>query len=272
MALLPHGKYRALMRSVLEIPKMDCPAEQRMIRMALGTLPDHCELEFELATRRLTITHASPVEAVLARLSPLGLGTRLISSHPTTNTPAENTDQAEARVLWLLLAINGAMFAIEMTLGFYAQSAGLIADSLDMFADAAVYGLSLYAIGRVTTTQLRVAHISGGLQILLALGALAEIGRRYVFGSEPWSDWMMGVALLALIANVSCLVLISGHRHGTAPMRASWIFSSNDVLANAGVIGAGALVAWTGSNFPDLIIGTLIALIVLRGAIKILRL
>ena len=83
---------------------------------------------------------------------------------------------------------------------------------------------------------------------------------------------MMGIALLALVVNATCLAVLARHREGGVHMRASWIFSTNDVIANLGVILAGALVAWTGTNTPDLIIGTLIALVVLNGARRILRL
>jgi Co/Zn/Cd efflux system component len=80
------------------------------------------------------------------------------------------------------------------------------------------------------------------------------------------------VSLLALAANVSCLLLLARHRHGGAHMKASWIFSTNDVLANLGVVSAGVLVAWTGSRVPDLAIGAAVALLVLSGALRILRL
>lgn len=106
----------------------------------------------------------------------------------------------------------------------------------------------------------------------LALGALAEVIRRFVMGSEPEPGWMIAVSTVALAANVSCLYLISRHRKGGAHMKASWIFSTNDVLANLGVIGAGLLVAWTQTRFPDLVIGSIIAVIVFTGAIRILRL
>jgi len=93
-----------------------------------------------------------------------------------------------------------------------------------------------------------------------------------VIGSEPGPPVMMGVALLALVANATCLGLIARHRHGGAHMKASYIFSANDVLANVGVIVAGALVGWTGSRVPDLVVGTAIAFVVLLGAVRILRL
>ena len=83
---------------------------------------------------------------------------------------------------------------------------------------------------------------------------------------------MIGISLLALAANVTCLLLIARHRHGGAHMKASWIFSTNDVLANLGVIAAGALVALTGSRLPDLLIGAAVALLVFVGAVRILRL
>ena len=120
--------------------------------------------------------------------------------------------------------------------------------------------------------QVRAAHLAGYLQMILAIGVLLEVARRFVWGSEPESMLMMSIALLALLANVTCLMLIARHRHGGAHMKASWIFSANDVLINAGVIMAGALVAWTGSRYPDLLIGTLIGVIVLNGARRILAL
>lgn len=179
--------------------------------------------------------------------------------------------KAEARTLRWLLAINATMFVVELVAGWLAQSTGLIADSLDMFADAAVYGLALYAVGHAGR-QLRVARLSGWVELLLALGVLGEVLRRWLTGSAPEPLPMMSIALLALAANLACMAMLARHRDGGAHMQASWIFSTNDVLANLGVILAGALVAWSGSNVPDLVIGTLIGLLVLNGARRILRL
>jgi Co/Zn/Cd efflux system component len=212
---------------------------------------------------------------VLNRLTPLGLGAHPIASESAEgfDPPAPVTDDAaEARTLRIVLAINALMFGVELALGLAAESTGLVADSLDMFADAAVYGVALYAVGRAATMKRMVARLAGWLQLLLALGALVEVGRRFLFGSEPLSMLMMGVGLLALVANVTCLVLIGRHRDRGSHMKASYIFSANDVLANLGVIVAGALVAVTGSAYPDLLVGTLIGLLVLNGARRILAL
>jgi Co/Zn/Cd efflux system component len=262
-----------LSRSVFSVPKMDCPSEERLIRLALQDLP--VSLTFDLVGHRFTAVHPGPASSILERLAPLGLGAVQIGSEATQTIeppPAEAHELAEARTLKVLLGINAAMFFVEVVLGIVARSAGLMADSLDMFADAAVYGLSLYAVGRTARLKLRAAHIAGWLQMLLALGALFEVGRRFRFGSEPISALMMGVGLLALVANVVCLVLIARQREQGAHMKASYIFSANDVLANLGVIAAGTLVAWTGSPLPDLVIGAAIAALVLRGAVRILRL
>lgn len=114
--------------------------------------------------------------------------------------------------------------------------------------------------------------MAGGLQLALPLDALSEVVRRASFGSEPESALMMGVGAVALVANAVCLVLVAKKRDRGAQMKASYIFSANDVIANLGVIAARAFVTWNGSSYPDLIVGTVIAVIVLTGARRILKL
>jgi Co/Zn/Cd efflux system component len=265
-------------QSEFAVPRMDCPSEERTIRMALDGLAPVRALSFDLPGRRLTVWHEQGAASVISeRLEPLGLGAHLVETRTGAGAsaavpPPEAQGGAEARTLWVVLGINAVMFVVELVGGLLVQSTGLLADSLDMFADAAVYGLSLYAVGRAAAHKLRAARVSGVLQLVLALGALFEVLRRTLQGSEPEPAWMSGVAALALVANVTCLVLVSRHREGGAHMKASYIFSTNDVLANLGVMVAGALVAWTGSRFPDLVVGALIGLLVLSGAVRILRL
>ncbi len=181
-------------------------------------------------------------------------------------------DKKEATILKWVLFINATMFFIELFVGWFAQSTALMADSLDMFADAAVYGIALYAVGRSVDRKLQVAHLSGWIQVILALGALSEVLRRFLLGSEPMSILMMCFGLVALIANTICLILISKNKNGGAHMKASWIFSVNDIIANLGVILAGILVMLTSSPYPDLVIGLAICVVVLNGARRILRL
>jgi len=177
----------------------------------------------------------------------------------------------ERKTLLIVLAINAVMFAFELVLGLVADSTGLIADSLDMFADASVYAISLYAIGKAEALQGRAAKYSGVVQTLLATLVLVDVLRRFALGSEPISVLMMAVGVVALVANSICLSLISKHREGGVHMRASVIFSQNDVIANIGVIVSGALVWAFDSRYPDLVIGLVIAAIVLRGGVRILK-
>src|SRR5690606_1633519 len=104
---------------------------------------------------------------------------------------------------------------------------------------AAVYGISLYAVGKALTLQKTAARLSGYMQMALALFALTEVIRRSFYGSEPLASYMIIVSLVGLLANITCLVLIARQRTGSVHMEASYIFSTNDVIANLGVIIAG---------------------------------
>lgn len=258
--------------SLFAVPKMDCPSEERMIRMALEPLDQVHELHFDLERRVLEVVHDGPPEPLFERLEPLGYGAILTSTGPVDPDRELTGTADESSVMRQLLAINGVMFVVELGFGVWAQSTGLIADSFDMLADAMVYGLSLYAVGRAVADQQRAARASGVLQLLLALGALFEVARRALQGSEPIELVMIGVATIALVANLACVALLARHRHGGVHLKASWIFSTNDALANLGVIVAGLLVLGTGSAVPDLVVGGLVGLLVLSGAVRILRL
>ena len=265
--------------STFDVPKMDCPSEEQMIRMALEDIEPTVILSFDTANRRVRAFHAVEPSDIGKRLSALGLGAKLIETRSAqanevnqAETKEQASDKKQARILKWLLAINALMFGLEFCAGVIAQSTGLIADSLDMLADAAVYGVALYAVGRSVIMKVRAAHLAGWLQIILALGALSEVIRRFLFGSDPGSTLMMSFGIVALVANVLCLTLIAKSKDEGAHMKASWIFSANDVIANIGVIVAGFLVALTNSNMPDLVIGLIIAMIVLNGGRRILKL
>ena len=251
---------------------MDCPSEEQLIRLRLAEAPV-VALAFDLPARTLSVDHAGNAQEILTRLEPLGFGAQLQSTtHLDDGQALLNTEALESKTLWILLVINAIMFFVEIVVGWLANSTGLIADAADMFADAAVYGVALYVVGKTADHKLAAARFSGVLQLVLALGALSEVGRRMLHGTAPHEAAMIGISTLALAANVACLMLISRHRNSGAHMQASYIFSANDVLANLGVIAAGFLVAWTSSPWPDWVIGSAIGLMVLIGAVRILRL
>ena len=177
----------------------------------------------------------------------------------------------ERRVLIIALALNAAMAVIGGIAGWIAQSTGLLADALDMLSDATAYAIGLVAIGRTARFKANAALLSGSVLLVLGVGILFEVGRRVLQGAEPQSDWMIGTALLSLAVNVFVLRLLAPLKSGEVHLRATWLFTRADVVANIGVILAGVLVLWLGSPYPDFIIGILIGLYVIKEAIEILR-
>jgi Co/Zn/Cd efflux system component len=183
----------------------------------------------------------------------------------------EAKEGIQHRVLVALLAINGVMFCAEVVVGVLANSSTLLADSLDMLADAAIYGLALYAVGKPNSVKRRAALISGFSQGVLGLLVAGDVLRRFLFGSEPISLAMIAVGAAALAANITCLWLLRKQRHGEVHIRASWIFTRTDALANVGTILGGVLVLLTKTALPDLIVGAAICFAVLFGCFEIIR-
>jgi Co/Zn/Cd efflux system component len=160
-----------------------------------------------------------------------------------------------------------------MTTGLISKSMGLVADSLDMFADAAVYGLSLLAVGKAISRKKFVAKLAGYFQFTLAVIGFVEVLRRFI-GSEGLPDFqtMIIVSIFALIGNVASLMILQKTKSKEAHVQASMIFTSNDIIVNGGVIAAGILVNLLDSRIPDLIIGGIVFSVVIRGSFRILKL
>jgi len=265
-------------KSTFHLSKMDCPSEEQMIRMKLEGFEEIKRLSFDLEKRDLLILHAGDTEKIKKALSELDLGlggvtTTDFKGQVDESTQKTSEDSKDRKLLWIVLAINFGFFIIEMATGIISRSMGLVADSLDMLADAVVYGLSLWAIGSAVSRKKKVATLSGYFQILLALLGLAEVVRRFA-GDEATPDFrmMIIVSVFALIANSVSLFLLRRSQSKEAHMKASMIFTSNDVIINIGVIVAGVFVLFTNSKYPDLIVGGIVFMIVVRGAVRILKL
>ena len=183
-----------------------------------------------------------------------------------------STDTApQRRVLALALALNAAMFVIGLTVGLWAQSTGLIADALDMLADALAFGIALAAIHRGTAFKTRAAAVNGWLLLLLGLGILADTARRAIFGSHPEGLPMLAVATLSLAVNAGVLTMLARYRRDEVHLRAAWIFTRADVIASAAVILSGLIVLLTKFRAADLIVGFGIGLYICKEATEILR-
>ncbi len=179
--------------------------------------------------------------------------------------------EQERRVLRIALGLNAAMAVIGGLAGWIAQSTGLLADALDMLSDATAYAIALLAISRSALFKIRAATLSGAILLVLGAGVLVEVGRRVIGGAEPLSEWMIGTAILSLIVNLAVLRMLAPMKSGEVHLRATWLFTRADVVANLGVILAGLLILWFGVPYPDYVIGTLIGLYVIKEAIEILR-
>lgn len=260
-------------KTLFEITKMDCPSEENLIRLKLDGIVGIGKLEFDIPNRKLTIFHEGNLGQIEQSIKELNLGGQKISTEKSkVSVFAKDTHQK--KLLWSVLVINFSFFIIEMTTGLISKSMGLVADSLDMLADSFVYGISLLAVGASLTRKKNIAKTAGYFQISLAIIGFIEVLRRFLGAEElPNFSTMIIVSVLALMANSICLYLLQKSKSlDEAHIKASMIFTANDVIINLGVIMAALLVHWFKSGIPDLIIGSVVFVLVIRGARRILKL
>lgn len=177
----------------------------------------------------------------------------------------------QRRTLWVALGLNALMAVVGAIVGWLAHSTGVLADALDMASDASAYAIGLAAIGRSARFKRRAAQWSGGILLVLGLGIVIEAVRRGIMGSEPLGGWMLLAAGLSLLVNLTVLRLLRPFQQGEVHLRATWIFTRADVVANVGVLVAAGLVLMMQSRFPDVIVGAAIGAYVAKEAIDILR-
>lgn len=177
----------------------------------------------------------------------------------------------QKRVLIIVLLINATMFVVEFSAGLVSHSTALMADSLDMLADALVYALGLFALERAEHWKNRAALTSGIFQMTLGLGILVQ--PIYLLSTNNMPDaFSMGLfGLLALLANSITFFLLKAYRDGDINMRATWVCTRNDMIDNIGVMLAAELVYWLSSPLPDIVIGLVIAAIVMHSAWGVIR-
>ena len=183
---------------------------------------------------------------------------------------AKTDSPAQRQILSIALALNATMFVVGLAAGLIAQSTGLIADSLDMFADAFAYGIALAAINRGLAFKARAATTSGSVLLVLGIGVLIDTVRRAVFGSAPESHVIMAIASVSLVVNATVLYILGAYRGAGVHLRATWIFTKVDVIANLAVIFSGVIIWLTRFRFIDLIVGAAIGLYVIKESFDIL--
>jgi Co/Zn/Cd efflux system component len=173
------------------------------------------------------------------------------------------------RALWVVIAINAAMFAVEMAAGAFAGSQALQADALDFLADSLTYGMSLYVIGMALKVRATAALIKGASLAAMGLFVLGTTAWQVLVLGVPNAPVMGAIAVLALLANLASVGILLKYRDGDSNVRSVWLCSRNDAIGNLAVLGAAGAVALTGSAWPDLLVAALLAGLFLRSAWQI---
>lgn len=184
----------------------------------------------------------------------------------------EAVDNAEDRkILWQVLLINLAQSAAGIVVGAWASSTALVGAALDNLADASVYAVGIYAVGRSIRAKIVAARLSGWLLILLSLLVVGEVVRRFMGAEEPIGPAMMVMAGANAAINLYCLRILGRHKGEDVNFTASSVFTSNDSVINLAILVSGVLVMWLGSNVPDLVLGIVAAMVAAHGGREILE-
>ncbi len=184
---------------------------------------------------------------------------------------SEPADDRQRRVLVFALTLNAIMFAVGLAGGIFAQSIGLVADSLDMLADALAYAIALYAIGRSLLFKAQAARFTGLFLVFLGLGVFVDAGRRALFGAAPESLVMLIIAGISLGVNSLVLYLLTAYQKDEVHLRATWLCTRADVVANVAVIASAVVLRVSGWRFIDPIVGAAIGCYIVKEAWEIFR-
>lgn len=186
------------------------------------------------------------------------------------HAPFDGMSDTYKRRLWLVIAINAAMFAVEMTAGQLARSQALQADALDFFADAVTYGISLAVIGASLKTRSMAAAAKGVSLFLMGLWVFGSTIWRVFQGGVPEAPVMGIIGFLALAANLASVLLLMSYKDGDANVRSVWLCSRNDAIGNV-IVMIAALGVWgTATAWPDLIVAGIMAGLFLNSSVQIL--
>ena len=175
------------------------------------------------------------------------------------------------RRLWIVIALNAVMFAVEMTAGHMAKSQALQADALDFLGDALTYGISLAVIGASVRVRTTAALAKGLSLLLMGLWVFCSTVYRVFYVGVPAAEIMGVIGFLALLTNLASVLLLVRYKDGDANVRSVWLCSRNDAIGNVAVMFAALGVWGTASGWPDLIVATIMAGLFLTSAFQIVR-
>lgn len=191
--------------------------------------------------------------------------------HDHDHEPSNSPDPKYRRILWVALIINALMFVIEIIFSQRANSVSLMADAIDFLGDAANYGISIYVLAMSVQTRAKASLIKAASMGLFGIGVLAHAIWNAITGVVPDAQTMTLIGFLALAANVSVAILLYAYRNGDSNMRSVWLCTRNDALGNIAVVLAAIGVFGTGTNWPDLIVATIMASLALTAAVQVMK-
>lgn len=268
----PDARYRVI--------GMDCASDAAEIEAAARAVPGVETVKVSTASHVMTLRVDDPgarlpeVEEALTRLGyrldRVG-GTESAGDDDDPPKDLSHITPAYKRALWIVVLLNVGYGVVEMVGGFLSGSQALKADALDFLGDGLITFLGLLAIGWTLRWRARSALIQGLFLGALGLGVLATTAYRVLAQQPPEAGLMGALGLVALVVNVAAAFVLIPHRTGDANARAVWLFSRNDAIGNAAVVAAAALVAWTGSAWPDLVVAVVIAGLFLQSSWSIVR-
>ncbi len=175
------------------------------------------------------------------------------------------------RRLWIVIALNAAMFIVEMTAGHLAKSQALQADALDFLGDALTYGISLAVIGASIRIRTNAALAKGISLLLMGLWVMGSTVYRVFYIGIPEAEIMGVVGFLALLTNLASVLLLVRYKDGDANVRSVWLCSRNDAIGNVAVMFAALGVWGTASGWPDLAVAMIMASLFLSSAFQIVK-
>ena len=179
--------------------------------------------------------------------------------------------ERQSKILWIALGINLGMFVLELTFGLLSGSTALLADSLDMLGDALVYGFTLYVVGRSDRWKASAALIKGVVMAGFGTMILIQICFSLLFPELPDFRMMGSIGVIALVANGTCLLLLTRHRGDDLNMRSTWLCSRNDIIANLGLVAAAASVFVFGSPLPDLVVALVVTAVFIKSSVYVIQ-
>lgn len=248
---------------------MDCTSCAGKIETAASRVAGVTHVKVSIASQIMTVVAEDPARAlpdVEKAVTAIGYQLDRVESPRPIHVAA-----AYKRALWIVVALNLGYGVAELIGSVVAGSQAVQADALDFLGDGIISWLGLVAIGWSLGARAKAALLQGVFLGALGLTVVGGTIYRVLVTHQPEHMMMGGLAVGALVVNVIAAAVLLPHRHGDANARAVWLFSRNDAIGNLAVVIAAALVWWTASPWPDLVVAFAVAGLFLQSSWSIVR-